>query len=111
MSQYRFLTDHSIGGFYYQAGTTAFTTDVIGGSLPLNWVPSGGVDPLDAPALAAFFAAGPQGPLVASRTQFTGINVVPPITAWRPVAGTQSPNRLYRLTGLGANLPPALGIS
>jgi hypothetical protein len=111
MSQYRFLTDHSIGGFYYQAGTTAFTADVIGGSLPAGWVPSGGVDPLDAGALAAFYAAGPQGPLVPSRTQFTGINVVPPTTRWTPVIGTASPNRLYQLTGLGAALAPKLGIS
>jgi hypothetical protein len=109
MSQYRFLSDHWIGGQYYPAGTTASTADVIGGSLPVGWVPSGAVDPIDAPALAAFFNAGPQGPLNPVRTQFTGIDVVPPITAWKPVAGTATPTRTYRLTGLGAALPPVFG--
>jgi hypothetical protein len=109
MSQYRFLSDHYIGGAIYPAGTTASTADVIGGSLPVGWVPSGAVDPLDAPALAAFFNAGPQQPLNPIRTQFTGINVVPAITALAPVPGTSNPTRTYRLTGLGAALPPVLG--
>jgi hypothetical protein len=109
MSTYRMLSDHSIRGQYYPAGTTASTADVIGGSLPLNRVPSGSVDPLDAPALAAFFAAGPQQPLNPVRTQFTGVNVVPAITAWAPVVGTASPTRTYKLTGLGVGLPPVLG--
>jgi hypothetical protein len=111
MSQYFFLTDHWIGGQYYSAGTTAFTRDVIGGTLPTGWVPSGGVDPLDAPALAAFYAQGPQFPFVPSRTQFTGVNVVPPITFWKPVVGSANPNRMYQLQGLGLGLPPVLGIS
>jgi hypothetical protein len=109
MATYRMLSDHSIGGQYYPAGTTASTADVIGGTLPLNWTPSGSVDPLDAPALAAFFAVGPQVPLNPVRTQFTGINVVPATTAWLPVPGTGNPTRFYRLGGLGAALPPVLG--
>jgi hypothetical protein len=109
MSQYRFLSDHSIGGQYYPAGTTASTADVVGGSLPVNWVPSGAVDPLDAPALTAFFNAGPQVPLNPIRTQFTGIDVIPATTAWKPVPGTATPTRSYKLTGLGAGLPAVFG--
>jgi hypothetical protein len=109
MSSYRFLSDHSIRGQYYPAGTTASTADV-GGSLPLNWVPSGAVDPVDPAALAAFYAAGPQVPGNPIRTQFTGINVVPAITFWRRVSGS-NPNVLYQLQGLGLGLPPVLGYS
>jgi hypothetical protein len=39
MSQYRFLSAHFIGNRFYAAGEVASTADVIGGSLPLNWVP------------------------------------------------------------------------
>jgi hypothetical protein len=111
LSQYRFLSDHSIGGQYYPAGTIASTADVIGGTLPVGWTPSGSVDPLDSPAVTAMWTAGPQGPLNPIRTQFTGIDVVPAITAWKPVPGTSNPNRLYALTGLGAALPSKLGYS
>jgi hypothetical protein len=107
LSQYRFLSDHSIRGQYYSAGSTASTADV-GGTLPVGWVPSGAVDPVDPAALAAFYAAGPQVPGNPIRTQFTGIDVVPAITFWRRVSGT-NPFVLFGLTGLGVNLPPVLG--
>ncbi len=98
MARYRFLADHSIGGEYYQAGSTASTQDV-GGTLPTGWVPSGNVDPLDSAALTAFYAAGPQTPgLIRSPWTY----VAPPITYWTP---TGTPGlREYRLTGLGAAL-------
>jgi hypothetical protein len=108
MSKYYFLSDHSIGGQYYPAGTIASTADVIGGTLPLNWTPSGSVDPLDASALAAFYAQGPQQPQNPIRTQFTGINVVSAITFWKFVSGA-NPFRFYQLQGLGLALPPVLG--
>jgi hypothetical protein len=110
LSQYRFLSDHWIGGQYYPAGTVASTADV-GGTLPVGWQPSGAVDPTDVAALTAFYAAGPQGPLNPVRAQFTGINVNPPTTRWLPVAGTANPNRLFTLSGLGVGLPAQLGYS
>jgi hypothetical protein len=109
MAQYRFLVDHYIGG-YYSAGDTATTADV-GGSLPANWKPTGGCDPLDTPAVNAFYAAGPQAtPLI--RTQWSTIFVAAPATYWKgtslpPAPGTGvSPLTSYQLTGLGTNMPP-----
>jgi hypothetical protein len=58
MALYRFLSAHSIGGQYYEAGDRASTADV-GGSLPANFIPSGNMEPLDAAAVNAFWAAGP----------------------------------------------------
>jgi hypothetical protein len=96
MSTYRFLQDHSVGGVYYLAGTTASTADV-GGTLPVNWSPSGQVDPLDPNAVQALFAAGVQltGPV---RQQWANQPVVPPTTYW-----VRSGNA-WKLTGLGGNL-------
>ena len=109
MSAYRFLSDHSIAGQYYPAGTVASTADA-GGSLPVGWRPSGSVDPVDAPALAAFYAAGPQFPGNPIRTQFTGINVPRPATVWLPVPGSATPpTKMYSLSGLGAALAPVSG--
>jgi hypothetical protein len=107
VSQYRMLSDHSIRGFYYQAGDVASTADV-GGTLPTGWVPSNNVDPLDPAAVTAFWTAGfqPLGPVL---NHWSFVTVAPPITAWIPVAGTSNPNRFYRLGGLGAALPPVLG--
>jgi hypothetical protein len=107
MSTYRMLSDHSIRGQYYPAGTIASTADV-GGTLPTGWTPSGSVDPLDGPALAAFYATGPQQPLNPVRTQFTGVDVVPAITFWKFASGA-NPFRFYQLQGLGLALPPVLG--
>ncbi len=101
MSRYRFLADHSIDGEYYEAGTTASTADA-GGTLPVGWVPSGNVDPLDTAAVTAFWSAGPYlcGLI---RQQWSGIYVAPPVTYWTP---TGTPGlREYKLTGLGAALP------
>ena len=59
-------------------GTTASTADV-GGTLPVDWPPTGAVDPLDATAVTAFYARGPQmGAMV--RQQWTGIAVMPAVT-------------------------------
>jgi hypothetical protein len=106
MSSYRFLQDHSVGGIYYQAGTIASTVDV-GGTLPVNWPPTGACDPLDAPAVAAFYQMGPQlGALI--RQQWVGLPVTAGVTRW--VVNPQptlpgNPGREYVLTGLGSGLP------
>ena len=100
MAQYRFLTDHYIGNAIFPAGTTASTADVPGGTLPVNWVPSGAVDPLDDFAIQAFWSVGPQNlPLIRSQWTF----VAPPSVYWQPfnLALFQ-----YQLTGAGAALGP-----
>lgn len=107
MSLYRFLADHSVGPFYFQAGTTASTADDGVGLPPVGWVPTGGVEPLDSSAAAAFFAAGPQfgWPI---RQQWTGIGVPRPVTNWVPNPNPTAPGNPYRefvLVGLGAGLP------
>lgn len=113
MSTYRFLSDHFIGGVYYQAGTTA--SDV-GGTIPpptpsglpsppyppdpTEWIPSGNVEPMDAAATTAFWNAGVQLPGKIQQ-QWTGIGVPPPATKWVSAGAP-----LYQLTGLGAGLGP-----
>jgi hypothetical protein len=99
MSTYRFLQDHYVNGATYLAGTTASTLDA-GGSLPIGWTPTGAVDPLDTPAVNAFYAAGPQvcGSI---KTQWSGLSVAAPVTRW-VAAG---PNREYVLNGLGTGMP------
>lgn len=101
MSVYRFLVDHYTEGGFVQAGSVASTQDV-GGILPVDWQPTGGVDPLDQAALSAFYNMGPQAgwPI---RQQWAGIGVSPAVTRWM----LADPNtRTYSLTGLGVGLAP-----
>jgi hypothetical protein len=100
MSSYRFLQDAYIGGLYFPAGSTAATADA-GGLLPTAWIPGPFVDPLDTPAVNAFYAAGPQR----AAKQWGGTNGAPgpkPATYW--LASPQGANpsvMLWSLTGLG----------
>jgi hypothetical protein len=107
MATYRFLQDHHIGG-YHAAGDTASTADV-GGTLPTNWKPTGGVDPLDAAAVNAFYAAGPQATQPV-QARWTDVPVSAPVTYWRATSLPAVPGARgltsWQLTGLGANLPP-----
>src|SRR5262245_28423740 len=98
MSVYRFLQDVWVGTTYYLAGTTASTVDV-GGTLPVNWPPPGAVDPLDTPAVNAFYAVGPQlcGLI---RPQWATQFVAPPVTRWVPGPGVYQ----WSLTGLGTGM-------
>jgi hypothetical protein len=104
MSKYRFLQDHHIGGLYYSAGSTASTADV-GGLLPTAWVPTPNVDPLDTPAVNAFYAAGPSKRVPQFGT--LSFQVGPPATAW---IATPVPNNSgvmqFSLSGLGSGLSP-----
>jgi hypothetical protein len=77
MSAYRFLQDAYIGTQYFQAGTTASTADVAGGTLPIGWKPGVCVDPLDTPAVNAFYAIGPQTAPILVRQQWSTQAVVP----------------------------------
>jgi hypothetical protein len=105
MARYRWLQD-GVGpsGHYFNAGDIATTVDADpAGLLPANWVPSVNCEPLDAAAVAAYYALGPH-PLGLIRQQWSGVPVSPPVTYWVATPGTNP--ALWRLTGLGANLPP-----
>ena len=104
MATYRALADISLGSGwpYAQAGT--ILVDGPGGNIPNGWVPPGCVDPLDGPAVGAFYAAGPQMPgRVIS--QWSGLSVPPPATRWIAV-GQQGQPGMYLLSGLGVGLAP-----
>jgi hypothetical protein len=102
MSSYRFLQDAYVGDRYYEAGTIG-STDDSGGTLPTGWVPNGNIEPLDAAAVDAFYAAGVQ-PLGLVRPYFTDDGVRSPVTYWQQVSGTSPPQ--WKLTGLGASKAP-----
>ena len=104
MSTYRLLADHYINNQLLPAGTTQTTADIPGGLLPANWQPSNAVEPLDTPAVNAFYAAGPQL-LGLLRGQFGFI--APPVTYWQwSVINAGTSYRRWTLTGLGAGLAP-----
>jgi hypothetical protein len=105
MSRYRFLQDAYIGNVLFPAGSTASTADV-GGLLPTGWVPGPYVDPLDTPALNAFYSGGPQRPA----RQWSGANGAPgpkPVTYWVSTLEPTNPSvMLWSLTGLGIGKAP-----
>jgi hypothetical protein len=102
MARWLFLQDAWIGDRSYLAGTQASTANV-GGTLPVGWVPSGAVEPLDTAAANAFYAAGPQlCPLV--RQQWSDVLITRyPATYWKRTGGQWS------LTGLGSGFAPVVG--
>jgi hypothetical protein len=108
MSTYRFLQDAYVNGYYYLAGSSAATADVsptstVPNTLPIGWKPNGNVDPLDANAVTAFYALGPQ-PLGLVRGSFQ--LVAAPTTYWKATPITGSDAMSYSLTGLGDALTP-----
>lgn len=116
MSQYRLLTDHYIANQILQGGTIQSTADV-GGLLPVGWIPTPNVDPLDTPAVNAFYAQGPQFTGLV-RSVLVGIPVVPPVTYWKELVdtpwskgfstafGPRTGSHLWSLTGLGSAMAP-----
>lgn len=103
--QYKCLVPHYIGGTFYEARSIL----IEGRDIPFGWVPTLGVDPLNTPALLAFYKAGPR-PSNPYQWESNYQNYVPssitsaipkPITYWVPV----SPG-LWALTGIGTLLPP-----
>jgi hypothetical protein len=94
MPQYRCLQDCFVNGAYNNAG------DVI----TFAGVPGPYLDPLDTPALNAFYAAFPQSAGLI-RAQWSGVPVNPPTTYWRPTSLAASGLTSWQLTGLGSNLP------
>jgi hypothetical protein len=84
------------GGSYITAGQTFTDANAPG------WIPATPMlDPLDAPAVQAYWAVGPQLPGLI-RTQFVGNSVRQPITYWIPNPNPTlpgNPGREYVLTG------------
>jgi hypothetical protein len=102
MARYRLLQDHYIGGGHLSAGTTVSTVDA-GGVLPTDFVPTPAMDPLDMPAIRAFWNAGPRDPI----WLYWNVNVVPPAKVrWVQVKSPRRGVRLYQLTGEGEELGP-----
>jgi hypothetical protein len=104
MARYRLMSAIVVniaGGSELPAGSVVTE----GVQLPGGFLPNGACEPLDADATNKFWAAGPITPTI-------DLFVPPPATYWAAVAGTLSPNRLYKLTGpLAAGLTSKLGIS
>lgn len=97
MSTHYLLAYHYVGGLYFPAGSTQATADS-GGLLPTNWSPSNNVDPLDAGALAAFYA---NAPCLPSPRLF----VRPPKTFWKMAPQPANPGVMkWSLAGVGAAL-------
>ena len=101
MAQYRTLVDVYMGGQHILAGTTL--------TMPDNFVPSAAFDPLDTPALNAFYAVGPAPPPLV-RQQWSTQAVAPAVTYWKPTSLPALPGASgltsWQLTGLGEGLPP-----
>jgi hypothetical protein len=100
VARYRLLQTHYVNDRLLEAGSVVTT----GAELPNGWLPTGSVEPLDADALAAFYAAGPQDCELARVTAVgRGVSVPldAPVTFWKLVSGGR-----WQLTGLGAALPP-----
>ena len=100
MARYRFLADCYVNGTYINAGDIVATADA-GGTLPTNWVPPAAVEPLDASAVSAFYAAGVQITGLV-RQQWSTQFVTVPVTYWRQIPG----GKFWQLTGLGVGLAP-----
>jgi hypothetical protein len=101
MASYLFLQPAYVGDRFYDAGGVYATSDA-GGTLPIGWEPNPNVDPLDAAAVDAFYARGPQQQdLVCSTYVDNGVRV--PRVFWRQLPG--SPIR-YEL--VGSNKPPII---
>jgi hypothetical protein len=91
-------------GTVLTAGQTVTDTGP-GAQLPPNYTPNGCCDPQDIDGVNKCWAAGPIAPTIDAF-------VPPPVTYWAAVAGSASPNRLYKLTGaLAAGLGPRVGYS
>lgn len=108
MARYRALQDIDLGGNWpqVQAGTILTDQPPVP-NIPVGWSPPAAAEPLDGPALTAFYNAGVQF-VGLIRSQWNGINIVPPVTFWKvdPTAAPGNPYRQFVLAGpLAAGLP------
>jgi hypothetical protein len=105
-AQYRLLCPH------YLNGVMMVADDIVteGVNVPNGWVPTLACDPLNSAAVSAYYAAGPRSTAYEANPTFGGaiwgtwknggFPPAPPATSWVR-AGTN----LWKLNGLGANLP------
>jgi hypothetical protein len=111
-AQFRLLMDHFLpntcGGAFYPAGSVI----TVGIDVPVDWVPTQAVDPLNQLAIEAYWNNGPinrggsepwrdQGPWGPQNGRFVGSFVSAPLVYWAPSGGNT-----YTLTGAGASLGP-----
>jgi hypothetical protein len=100
VAKYRLLADHYVGNNYLEAGAIVTT----GVELPIGWVPSLSVDPLDSDAVLAMFNGVP-GQLLPEvfawpgGSRFSNVDKPAPSTYWQK-AGTD----VSALTGSGTSL-------
>jgi hypothetical protein len=107
-AMYRLLTPHMLQpqgtrGFFYRERGEIITefTDV-----PIGWVPTLAVEPLNAIAVTAYYNAGPRALAYEDVAQWANslstafAPAIKPVTFWVKI-GNQ-----YQLTGLGAGLAP-----
>ena len=114
MAQYKMLVDHFVNNQVLPAGSIQTTKDAsASGLLPANWTPSPNVDPLDTPAVDAYWAAGAANIdfLLASYAFSNGMGPtwfrsVVPQTYWN--ATPVGANTQFKLTGLGSALAPVM---
>lgn len=102
MAQYRLLADHYINNQTLVAGTVVTT----GVEVPSNFLPNANCEPLDTPAIQAFFDLGPDYFNVSSNLGVVrggGASSV----HWQLIGRSSSPKSdIYQLTGAGASLGP-----
>jgi hypothetical protein len=110
MAKYRMLSPHSVNGYFFDAGATVSTADVVTGpALPANWIPDGSVEPMDSAALSAFYSVGIQWWI--PQPGSLSLQVQPPITFWKVVSQIGNGMARWQLTGLGSALAQVIGPS
>jgi hypothetical protein len=92
MATYRVIADLFLPGCIY-ASAGEILSDGPGGKIPVGWVPpTGAVDPIDAAAIAAYQAVGPQGQDDAEPnrwnapwgwSRWSGVTYAPAVHYWR----------------------------
>lgn len=98
-AKYLLLVDHYLATGYTQAGTVVTE----GVQIPVGWLPTLAVDPLNTSAVLAFWNNGPRGQQDAEKARdfFPFIPFTAPQVYWAAVPGQQG---VYVLTGAGALL-------
>src|SRR5215472_475237 len=110
-AQYRLLEPHILNTRVYETGVVISETSNDGiTDVPVGWVPTLAVDPLNSRAVTAFYAAGPRNIAWEDLNEYGGLyhvftssnpnQFVRPVTYWARQGG------VYVLVGLGTGLPP-----
>ena len=110
-ASYRTIRPHFLSNTFVPTGTVITEG---GGLIPVGWSPTLAVDPLNAQAVANFYAAGPRNACNEDLSLFAVDNYwnqgaspfIQPTTYWVK----NFPSNLWSLTGLGSSYP-AVGAS